>query len=76
MRAGYTLVVLDTPGPDPAGAAELASHRIFARAGVLVVENACNLELLGPGVFDVAALPLPVRGADGAPVRAAAWLGG
>jgi kynurenine formamidase len=40
--------------------------------GILILENACNLERLNVVSF-VMALPLKLSGATGSPVRAAAW---
>ena len=39
------------------------------RAGVLILENACNLGGLARKRGEVMAAPIPVVGADGAPVR-------
>jgi arylformamidase len=43
-------------------------HHILLEAGVLVVEGAHLLEI-PPGPYEIFCLPLPIRGADGAPAR-------
>lgn len=53
-----------------------AVHRIILGAGIPLIENLANLNLIdGQSVF-FAALPLNLVGRDGAPVRAIAILGG
>lgn len=48
-------------------------HRILLSGGVVIVEGLCNLaSLKGESVFFMA-LPLKVKGGDGAPVRAIAF---
>lgn len=48
-------------------------HRILLSGGIVIVEGLCNLELLqGESVFFMA-LPLKIKGGDGAPVRAIAF---
>ncbi|NRB52485.1 MAG: cyclase family protein [Saprospiraceae bacterium] len=48
-------------------------HRILLLGGIVIVEGLCNLELLqGESVFFMA-LPLKIKGGDGAPVRAIAF---
>jgi kynurenine formamidase len=44
-------------------------HNALMAAGVLVLENACNLAGLARRRVEVMAAPIPVVGADGAPVR-------
>ncbi len=43
-------------------------HHILLESGVLVVEGAHLLEI-PPGPYEIFCLPLPVKGADGAPAR-------
>ncbi|MBX2873195.1 MAG: cyclase family protein [Saprospiraceae bacterium] len=48
-------------------------HRILLAGGIVIVEGLCNLELIeGESVFFIA-LPLKIKGGDGAPVRAIAF---
>jgi len=43
-------------------------HHILLESGVLVVEGAHLLEI-PPGPYEIFCLPLPIKGADGAPAR-------
>jgi arylformamidase len=45
------------------------THRILLGAGVCVLEG-LDLSAVGPGLYDLVALPLRVAGGDGAPARA------
>jgi len=47
-------------------------HRLIAEAGGVICENLRNLEAVTFGDPFVSLLPLPLEGADGAPVRAVA----
>lgn len=73
---GLSGIGLDAGSPDPLDAVELPAHRALLGAGLLIVENLRGLDQLPPGAtasaFDF--LCLPVLGADGSPVRAAALL--
>ena len=44
-------------------------HRLLDRASVLILEN-LDLRGVAPGVYELIALPLKIKGADGSPVRA------
>jgi kynurenine formamidase len=46
-----------------------AVHRILLEGGVVIVEGLAHLDLLTQEVFDLVALPLKIRGGDGAPAR-------
>lgn len=48
-------------------------HRLLLSNGVLLVENLCHLDELGPGPVQCAFLPLAAVGLDAVPVRAVAW---
>lgn len=69
--APAALVGLDTPSLHPDREEDRRLHRTLLRAGVVIVENLANLELLPPQVFLIV-LPLPLRELDGAPCRAIA----
>jgi arylformamidase len=58
--------------PGDGGGGALAAHYTLLPQGILILENACNLERLNVVSF-VMALPLKLSGATGSPVRAAAW---
>jgi arylformamidase len=67
------LLAMDTMSPDlpasrrPAGYA-LPVHRILLGSGVLIAEN-LNLEMAGPGRYEVFAFPLSIASGDGGPAR-------
>ncbi|MFC0580797.1 cyclase family protein [Micrococcoides hystricis] len=70
---GVKLVGIDTFSPDAQGSVELPVHQVLLAAGILIVENLCGLTELPPTV-NFSAYPLPLVGADAAPVRAIASL--
>jgi len=51
------------------------THHAFFPAGVVVIEYLTNLDQIGVPRCRFVALPLPVEGADGSPVRAVAIVG-
>lgn len=50
------------------------THEAFFPAGITVIEYLTNLDRIGAPRCRFAALPLPVEGADGSPVRAVAFV--
>jgi len=71
---GLSGVAVDAISVDPVGSADLPVHRVLLGAGLVIVENLRALDALGEPEFGLACLPLPLAGADGAPVRAVAML--
>jgi kynurenine formamidase len=69
VDCGAGLVGVDFPSVDRP---PFEAHLVLLGAGVLIVENLTNLDAVGPGVFQLAALPLKLSGRDGSPVRAVA----
>ncbi len=67
-RMDIDLVGMDTPSPSPLDDEE-GIHKVLLKAGVVIVENLTKLDRLG-AFAEIAVLPLPVRGASGAPCRA------
>ena len=63
---GILLLGIDYLSIDPYDAD--AAHRILLGAGVVVLEG-LDLRAVPPGEYDLAALPIKVDGADGAPAR-------
>lgn len=63
------LVGLDVPSVDAPDSKDLALHHALDRAGILILEN-LDLRGVEPGVYELIALPLRVRGGDGSPIRA------
>ena len=72
-RQRVVLVGIDTPSVDRLDAAAttagLAVHRALNRHGISNLENLA-LDGVPPGLYEIAALPLPWRGLDASPVRA------
>ncbi|HTU03026.1 MAG TPA: cyclase family protein [Candidatus Sulfotelmatobacter sp.] len=50
------------------------THQAFFPAGIAVIEYLTNLDQIGASRCRFVALPLPVQGADGSPVRAVAFV--
>lgn len=74
VRAGATLVGIDTPSVDSTASGSDAAHCILLGNDVLIVENLCGLGALPPWTpLGAAFSPLRLVGGDGAPVRAVAW---
>jgi kynurenine formamidase len=67
-------VCIDGPSIDPGHDPRFTAHNILLPAGVLVVENLCNLGLLTKKRFTLITSPLRLAGASGSPVRALAIL--
>jgi kynurenine formamidase len=70
LDAGVILVAMDTPSPDDD---PFPVHKTWLSNGVMIVENATNLELLRNRHFDVIAYPLKLA-ADAAPLRLVAHI--
>ena len=66
---GVTLVGLDVPSVDELTSRDLPRHHRLDAAGLLILES-LDLRGVEPGVYELIALPLRLRGADGSPVRA------
>ncbi|GAA0636271.1 cyclase family protein [Sporichthya brevicatena] len=71
VAAGIRTVGIDAPSIDRPGDTALPSHHVLARAGAVIAENLTNLDAVPDGAV-AWLLPLPLAGADGAPVRAVA----
>lgn len=67
---GVKLIGLDFPSVDERHSKDLPVHHACLAAGLIILEN-LNLREAAPGVYDLIALPLKIRGGDGSPVRAA-----
>ena len=66
---GIDLLGMDTPSPSPLEDPGQKIHKVLLTAEVVIVENLCGLDQLGP-LAEVFVLPLPIRGVSGAPCRA------
>ncbi len=66
---GARLIGLDFPSVDHRESKDLPIHHEIGRAGLFILES-LDLRAAEPGIYDLIALPLRIRGADGSPVRA------
>ncbi|HVX34368.1 MAG TPA: cyclase family protein [Solirubrobacterales bacterium] len=66
---GMDLITPEMPEKVREGEFTWPVHNALMAAGVLVLENACNMGALARRRVEVMAAPIPVVGADGAPVR-------
>jgi arylformamidase len=66
---GVRLIGLDLPSVDELHNTDMAIHHLLDAAQVLILES-LDLRDVAPGVYELIALPLKLRGADGSPVRA------
>ena len=69
-----SLVGIDSPSIDLGTDSKFSVHQIFAKKGILIVENLANLEKIKSSKFHLVALPLKLKGATGSPVRAIAFV--
>lgn len=72
VRKKVGLVGIDGPSIDPGRDAKFGVHNILLPAGVLAVENLCNLGAIKKKRFTLVVAPLKLAGATGSPVRALA----
>jgi arylformamidase len=72
QKNGVKLVGMDLPSVDDIDSKSLQNHHALARAGIVIIES-LDLSDVAPGVYNFAALPLKIAGADGAPLRAVLW---
>lgn len=77
---GVKMLGFDTPSPDSSsrpmdgGDEDSPVHKIFLRENVVLVEYLHNLKTLDfDQEWSVAALPIKIKGADGAPARVVVW---
>jgi arylformamidase len=72
QKNGVKLLGLDLPSVDEIDSKSLQNHHALSRAGIAIVES-LDLSHVGPGIYNLAALPLKIAGGDGAPMRAVLW---
>jgi arylformamidase len=72
QKNGVKLLGVDLPSMDEIDSKSLQNHHALAHAGIAIVES-LDLSEVAPGIYNFAALPLKIAGADGAPVRAVLW---
>ncbi|GEN84141.1 kynurenine formamidase [Sporosarcina luteola] len=66
---GVKLLGIDAPSVDPEPSKTLDAHHSLNDNGVFILENIV-LDSIEPGDYELIALPLPIKGGDGSPVRA------
>jgi arylformamidase len=66
---GVKLIGVDVPSVDQLDSKELEGHHALYENGIHILENVM-LDDLSPGDYDLIALPLALKDADGSPVRA------
>ena len=64
------LVGIDSPSIDLGKEKRFLVHHLFAKNDVLIVENLANLDKIKSWKFQLAVLPIKLKNATGAPVRA------
>jgi arylformamidase len=67
--AGVKLIGIDTPSIDPETSKALESHNVVAQSDLAILEGLI-LDHVPEGFYSLVALPLKLKGADAAPVRA------
>ncbi len=72
QKNGVKLLGVDLPSMDELDSKSLQNHHALAAAGISIIES-LDLRDVAPGIYNLAALPLKIAGADGAPVRAVLW---
>jgi arylformamidase len=69
VEKGIRLVGIDYLSIDRYGSEDHASHFVLLKKSIVILEG-LNLLDVGPGDYELVALPIKLDGADGAPVRA------
>jgi len=69
-----SLVGIDSPSIDLGTDSKFSVHQIFAKKGILIVENLANLDKIKSSKFHLVILPLKLKNATGSPVRAIAFV--
>lgn len=65
-------VGIDTISIDHIDRADLPAHHVLLGQEMIIIENLTNLKAINGRNFTFSCLPLPIRAADGSPVRAVA----
>ncbi|WP_394137733.1 arylformamidase [Cytobacillus oceanisediminis] len=66
---GVRLLGVDVPSVDPLDSKDMETHHALYRNGIHILEN-IMLDDVQEGNYELIALPLPIKEADGSPVRA------
>ena len=70
------LVGIDSPSIDLGKEKRFLIHHLFAKNNVLIVENLANLDKIKSWKFQLTVLPMKLKNATGAPVRAVGIIDG
>ena len=74
LKKPYKGIGFDVIGLDPIADANLTRHKkLFTEKEIVNIENLCNLEQCGAGLFWFSCFPLKIENCDGSPIRAIAW---
>ena len=74
LQGNYKGIGFDVIGLDPIADVNLTRHKkLFAEKEIVNIENLCNLEKCGSGLFWFSCFPLRIEDCDGSPIRAVAW---
>ena len=65
---------IDSPSIDVGTDSKFSVHQIFAKKGMLIVENLANLDKIKSSKFHLVVLPFKLKNATGSPVRAIAFV--
>ncbi|MFP3472983.1 hypothetical protein R0J90_23275, partial [Micrococcus sp. SIMBA_144] len=63
------LIGVDLPSVDPLDSKDLKAHHSLRECDIGILEG-IDLSHVDPGVYELVALPLPLKEGDGSPVRA------
>jgi arylformamidase len=69
QQKGIHLIGVDIPSVDPLDSKEMDAHHALYKHGINILEN-IMLDKVKEGDYELIALPLPLKEADGSPVRA------
>ena len=70
VSTGKKGVGLDVISIDPVSGSDFENHKkLLSQDTIVIIENLCNLEMLGSGLVTLIAAPLKFVSADGAPAR-------
>jgi arylformamidase len=65
---GIRTLGIDSPSIDAFNSDDYAAHRTLLGRGIVLIEG-LSLSRIGPGEYEMVALPLNIRGGNGSPVR-------
>lgn len=75
LAGSYKGIGFDVIGLDPIADENLTRHKkLFREKDIVNIENLCNLDQCGDGLFWFGCFPIKLEDCDGAPIRAMAWM--